>query len=189
MSGNPTTQELACSGGKFVVSGAGEAYDARVRGPNRKSRLISPARYLCRKKASKPRPRSPLPIRVSVEGSGTVIVLDVPCIETKPKSNVEPNPVLPLKVISAGNVRLLICVPPRVVVAPLPPTIEHPLKNDVAPPLIWHWALLAIPVLFCPVLVSMKEKLLPMSLKTTYFCVPAPILLGWLRRTRRELRL
>ena len=28
-----------CSGGKFVVSSAGEAYDARDRGPNRKFRL------------------------------------------------------------------------------------------------------------------------------------------------------
>ena len=28
-----------CSGGKFVVFGAGEAYDARARGPNRKFRV------------------------------------------------------------------------------------------------------------------------------------------------------
>jgi len=117
------------------------------------------------------------------------MVDDDPCMETKPKSNVEPNPVVPVKVIVAGNVRPLICVPPRVVVAPLAPTIEHPLKSDFAPPLIWHWALLAIPVLFCPVLWTEKEKLLPMSLKTTYFCVPAPMLFGAVRRTRSELRL
>ena len=30
----------ACSGGKFVVSRAGEAYDARARGPNRKFLFI-----------------------------------------------------------------------------------------------------------------------------------------------------
>ena len=29
----------ACSGGKFAESRAGEAYDARARGPNRKFRL------------------------------------------------------------------------------------------------------------------------------------------------------
>jgi len=41
------------------------------------------------------------------------MVDDDPCMETKPKSNVEPNPVVPLKVIVAGNVRPLICVPPK----------------------------------------------------------------------------
>src|SRR5690349_12969662 len=112
------------------------------------------------------------------------MVYDDPCMETKPKINVEPSPVLPLKVMVAGKVRPLICVVPRLVVAPLAPTIEHALKNDVAPPLIWHAALLAIPVPFCPVLWSMKLKLLPMSLKTTYFYVPAPMLPGWLRMVR-----
>src|SRR6267154_369343 len=67
--------------------------------------------------------------------------------------------------------------------------MEHPLKNGFAPPLIWHTALFAIPELFCPVLIIENENVLPMSLNTTYFCVPAPILLGWLRSTRRELRL
>ena len=36
---NPADLAGACSGGKFVVSRAGEAYDARARGPNRKFRL------------------------------------------------------------------------------------------------------------------------------------------------------
>ena len=35
--GTPLISLGACSGGKFVVSRAGEAYDARNRGPNRKS--------------------------------------------------------------------------------------------------------------------------------------------------------
>src|ERR1041384_2826810 len=108
-------------------------------------------------------------------------------METKPKINVEPNPVLPLKVMVAGKVRPLIWVVPRLVVEPLAPTIEHPLKNDFAPPLIWHEALLAIPVPFCPLLRSVKEKLLPMSLNPTYFSVPAPILLGSLRMVRSWL--
>ena len=37
--GTPLISLGACSGGKFVVSRAGEAYDARVRGRNRKSLL------------------------------------------------------------------------------------------------------------------------------------------------------
>ena len=36
---HPTDLAGACSGGKFVVSGAGEAYDARARGPDRKFRF------------------------------------------------------------------------------------------------------------------------------------------------------
>ena len=38
---NPADLAGACSGGKFVVSRAGEAYDARARGPNRKFRVES----------------------------------------------------------------------------------------------------------------------------------------------------
>lgn len=38
--GTPLISLGACSGGKFVVSRAGEAYDARVRGPNRKFLFI-----------------------------------------------------------------------------------------------------------------------------------------------------
>lgn len=51
VSRNPIFQELAqgscdfhgaCSGGKFLVSGAGKAYDARARGSNRKVRVNMP---------------------------------------------------------------------------------------------------------------------------------------------------
>ncbi len=43
---NPADLAGACSGGKFVVSRAGEAYDAQARGPNRKFRLRTPAKQL-----------------------------------------------------------------------------------------------------------------------------------------------
>ncbi len=39
--GTPLISLGACSGGKFVASRAGEAYDARVSGPNRKFWLKS----------------------------------------------------------------------------------------------------------------------------------------------------
>ena len=110
------------------------------------AKAVQRDRKIARRKPS--RPSAALANRVRVAGSGTLVTLEVPCIETKPRSNVEPNAARPLNVIVAGNVRLFICGPPRVVVAPLPPTIEQALKNDAAPPLIWHWALLAIPVLF-----------------------------------------
>jgi hypothetical protein len=168
----------------------GSERNESYRGTEGNSIGCNPSQRGRREVVAKPRSaRVPSPNKNRVEGSGTVVPLDDPCIETKPKINVEPNPAGPLKVIVAGKVRLLICGPPRVVLAPLPPTIEHPLNSDAAPPLIWHWALLAIPVLFCPVLVSEKEKVLPILLNTTYFCVPAPILLGALSRTRRALRL
>jgi hypothetical protein len=38
---NPADLAGACSGGKFVVSSAGEAYDAQAKGLNRKFRLTS----------------------------------------------------------------------------------------------------------------------------------------------------
>ena len=38
---HPADLAGACSGGKFVVSMAGEAYDARDKGPNRKFRLTT----------------------------------------------------------------------------------------------------------------------------------------------------
>ena len=144
-----------------------------------------PGQAVCRRRRPvKPRrPRIPLPNKPRDDGSGTpVVMLDDPCMETKPSINVEPSPEAPLKVIVAGKVRPLICVVPRLVLEPFAPTIEHPLKSDVAPPLTWHEALLAIPVLFCPLLWSVNMKLLPISLNTTYFCVPAPMLPGWLRR-------
>ena len=38
---NPADLAGACSGGKFVVSRAGEAYDAQARGLNRRFRVMS----------------------------------------------------------------------------------------------------------------------------------------------------
>ena len=41
---------------------------------------------------------------------------EVPCMDTKPRSNVEPNIELPLNVIVIGKVILLICAAPFEVV-------------------------------------------------------------------------
>ena len=63
--------------------------------------------------------------------------------------------------------------------------MEHPVNGPA--PLIWHDPLSATPVLFCPVLLSVKEKLLPISFVTIYFCFPLPILLGTLKSERSAL--
>jgi hypothetical protein len=86
------------------------------------------------------------PTRVKEVGSGVNTVFELPCIETNSSWKVWPKSGGPPKEMTAGNVRLLTCAPPRVVVWPRLSLIMQALKNAVAPPAIWQEPLLATPV-------------------------------------------
>jgi hypothetical protein len=62
---NPADLAGTCSGGRFVLSKAGEAYDGRARGPNRKFRNKSPMTRCPKGPISTPLPRNPLKIKVA----------------------------------------------------------------------------------------------------------------------------